>query len=163
MASHSTSHLDKGFTLLETLVVMGIFIVLMGVGGVIAFNSYKGYLFRSERSTAVSVLERARSRAMANYNSKKHGACYNSVTHKYELFEGTVCQLGAADNEKIEGNPNAVISDFGVVIFDQLSGNFIPTGSISHNGCTGDEKSISIKESDKESFICINNAGRINW
>jgi len=162
LAASNGAGLDKGFTLLETLVVMGIFIVLMGVGGVIGFNAYKGYLFRSERSTAVSVLERARSRAMANYYESKHGVCYNQATHSYELFKGSTCILGSTDNEIIPGNPNASTT-LGVIVFDQLTGNPNPSASGSTTHCLNDEKEISIKEGDKESFVCINNVGRINW
>jgi Tfp pilus assembly protein PilE len=148
--------------MVEILVVMGIFIVLMGIGGVIGFNAYKGYLFRSERSTAVSVLERARSRAMANYYESKHGVCYNQTTHSYELFKGSTCVFGSSDNEIIPGNPNASTT-LGVMVFDQLTGNPNPSPSGTEDGCDEDEKSILIKESDKESYICINNVGRINW
>ena len=165
MASPNISRHDKGFTLLETLVVMGIFIVLMGVGGVIGFNAYKGYLFRSERSTAVSVLERARSRAMANYNQKKHGVKYDNVTDpdhpKYIIFEGN-SYVEDPSNEIIEGSPNASTT-LDVIVFDQLTGNPNPSASGPATGCEDDEKSIKVSEGDKESYVCINNEGRINW
>lgn len=163
LAASNGAGLNKGFTLLETLVVMAIFIVLMGVGGVIAFNSYKGYLFRSERSTAVSVLERARSRAIANYYGEKHGVHYDDVKHEYVIFRGNTYISTDPNNERVFGNPNSVITNFGTIIFDRLSGNPNPSASGATTHCLNDEKQISVKEGDKESFICINNEGRINW
>jgi Tfp pilus assembly protein PilE len=160
MASPSTSRHDKGFTMVEILVVMGIFIVLMGIGGVIGFNAYKGYLFRSERSTAVSVLERARSRAMANYYGEMHGVCYDDTKHIYILFRGDECKEDG--NEVIGGNPNSQIS-LDKVVFARLSGNMTPTVTGPTDHCEDDEKEISVTEQDKTSYICINNQGRINW
>ncbi len=158
------SHHDKkqGFTLIETLIVLSIFIILIGAGSVISFNSYQGYLFRSERSTMVSVLERARSRAMANYFETAHGVIYNTTSHNYILFRAPYVP-GNSTNEIIAGNPNSTISGFGTIIFDQLSGDFTPLGSVSHDHCTAEEQSIHISEGEKESYVCINSEGRINW
>jgi Tfp pilus assembly protein PilE len=162
MASPSTSRHDKGFTLIETLLVMGIFIVLMGVGGVIAFNSYKGYLFRSERSTAVSVLERARSRSIANFHEASYGVTYDTSTHSYILYKGAYV-AGASENEIISGNPNSTISGLNLIKFNQLSGKPATLATTNDSDCNEIAKKITVTEQDKTSYICINNAGRINW
>lgn len=164
MESRSISIPDnRGFTLIESLVVIGIFILIMGVGGVIGFNAYKGYLFRSERSTAISVLERARSRAMANYYETAHGVKYDDSdpsSPKYILFRVPFVS-GASSNEIIQSNPNADVAGFDTIIFEQLTGKVAVSGS--SGSCNSGEKEIKITESDRSSSICLNAQGRINW
>ena len=162
LAASNGAGLNKGFTLLETLVVMGIFIVLMGVGGVIGFNAYKGYLFRSERSTAVSVLERARSRAMANYYGMEQGVTYDSLTHNYILYRGAYVE-NSSENEIIPGNPNSSISGLDLIKFERLSGKPVSIAGSLDSDCNEVAKKITVTEQDKTSYICINNEGRINW
>ncbi len=160
-ASHGAGY-NSGFTLIETLIVLSIFIVLIGVVSVVSFNSYQGYLFRSERSTMVSVFERARSRAMANYFETAHGVTYDTALHRYIIFRAPYVP-GNATNEIIPGNPNSTITGLGTIIFDQLTGKPNPLSSGASTGCLTDEKSIRIIESNKDSYVCINNEGRINW
>jgi len=149
----------SGFSLIEVLIVLGIFAMIMALGLIISFDSYKGYLFRTERGTVVSVLERARSRAMNNYFSTTHGVCY--IEPNYIIFRGTTCTTGVSTNELIPAKANVTIiglTPAAPVIFDQLTGKLLPQLTP-----VTDEISITMSQDVKTSNIKINNEGTINW
>ena len=64
--------------MVEIIVVIGILTVIIAFGMVIDLNVFKGDTFRAEEATIVSILEKARSRAMANMFESPHGVCYIS-------------------------------------------------------------------------------------
>ena len=141
----------KGFTLIEVLIVIAIVTILVGLGLNINIDTYKGYLFRSERSVLVSTLERARSRAMNNYFETTHGVCY--IAPNYIIFRGTTCAEGSPTNDVIPENSVVNVSGLSAsfpVIFEQLSGR-------------ADEKEITLSEGGRTSVISINSEGTINW
>ncbi len=151
MTSLSTSSRNKGFTLIEILVVIAILAMLIGLGLFMSMDSYRAYLSRSERDTVVSLLERARSRAMANSFQTTWGLCY--IAPNYIIFRGSTCATGAATNEATPGNPAASISglsDTSPVVFSQLAGT--TTGAV-----------VTIVEQSKVSTITINHEGTIIW
>lgn len=117
----------------------------------IDFNYYKSSLFRSERSTLVSILERARSRAMNNLYESSHGVCY--IVPNYIIFRGDTCVDGALTNELIAASANISItglSDTSIVVFKRLSGRTVP-------------KDITLTENGRTNIISINYEGSINW
>jgi prepilin-type N-terminal cleavage/methylation domain-containing protein len=150
---------NKGFTILEVLVVMGLVVVVVAFGLNINFDYYTGTLFRSERDTVVSVLERARSRATNSVGDSSHGVCY--VSPNLILFKGTVCQMDDISNEVIVLDERLVITGISAtssVIFEKLSGNLTPQISPESN-----EFIISLTLSSRTGKISVNNIGRINW
>jgi prepilin-type N-terminal cleavage/methylation domain-containing protein len=151
MTSPSISSRNKGFTLIEILVVIAILAMLIGLGLFMSMDSYRAYLSRSERDTVVSLLERARSRAMANSFETAWGVCY--IAPNYIIFRGATCTDGAATNEATPGNPAASIvglSAASAVVFSQLAGT--TTGAV-----------VTITEQSKVSTVTINHEGTIIW
>lgn len=145
--------MTKGFTLIEIMVVMGIFIVLVSFGTIVDLNVLKSDTLRAEESTVVSVLTKARSRAMSNYSGDTHGVCY--LAPNYVIFKGNDCSASGSD--LVPANTNIATASgfpgtFSPVVFNQLSGNV--------SGSTID---IIIKDGVKEEKITINNEGTINW
>ena len=143
----------KGFSLIEILVVMSIIGAIMSLGLLFDFNSFRGYYFRSERSTIVSVLERARSRSMNNYFGSTHGVCF--ISPNYIIFKGNSCNTGNPDNELIPANQNIFTSSdfattFPTLVFSQLAGT--TTGGTIH-----------LTDGLRSGDIIINNEGAINW
>ena len=152
-----------GFTLIEIIVVIGIVAMVVGFGMVTDLSFFKGDVFRSEESTIVSILGKARSRAMANMFQVNHGVCYDPVLNNYVIFRGNTCDPGASTSELIPANLNiATISTFSTtfptVVFKQLTGKLIPQLSPATN-----ETIINIQDGMKTADIKINNEGRINW
>ena len=77
---------QTGFTLIEVLVVIGIFGILTALSAVIGLDFYRVFAFRSERNTIVAVLQTARARAMANINQSPHGVRFDG--NNYIIFQG---------------------------------------------------------------------------
>ena len=145
--------MNKGFTLIEIIVVIAVIGIIISFGTIMDLSVLERDTFSTERSTIVSVLEKARSRAMANMFESPHGVCY--VAPNYVIFQGSTCT--ASGSELIPANQNiAVLSDFTnpakfpTIVFTQLSGN--TTGS-----------TIVLTDGVKSSNIEINNEGTINW
>ena len=149
----------RGFTLIEVLVVLAIIAVIMSFGLIISLDSYRGYLFRSERSVLVSTFERARSRALNNYYQSAWGVCYTAPN--YIIFKGTTCMTGdtiPANAAIAAASDFSNISKFPPVVFAQLTGKLIPQLSPAT-----EELKIVITQDARSSTISINNEGTINW
>ncbi len=148
---------QRGMTFIEILVVVAIIGVIMSFGMSNNVGLFMGDTFRSEKNIIVSLLEKARSRAMSNMFDSTHGVCYNAGN--YVLFRGrTTClPLNPSTDENTPANTNiASISkfstDFTPVVFNQLTGNV-----------TGAPIDIIVKDDTKTDIININNEGTINW
>ena len=140
---------EKGFTLIEIIVVISIIAIIISFGMTIDLGVFKRDLFKAEQSTIVSVLEKARSRSMANMFESAHGVCYDSGTDNYIIFRDT---CGSAFTEFIPANANIEIT-FPTVTFDQLTGNSNSASDII----------IHMKDGVKETDITINHEGKIDW
>ena len=139
-----------GVTLIEIIVVIGILIVIISFGIIVDFSSLTFGTFQTEESKIISVLERARSRSMANMFDTTHGVCY--LAPNYVIFRGT-CIVGASTNELILANTNIAENSgtiFPTLVFDRLTGNTT-------------EDIIIITDGVKTKEITINNEGAINW
>src|SRR6185369_13613670 len=146
--SHENS---RGVTLIEIIIVVSILIVIISFGMTIDLSTFKRDTFLEEQSKIVSILERARSRAMANVFESKHGVCYN--TDSYVIFHDGSCDKSDEDevipaNTDIATNPRTIFPSS--VIFDRLTGNTSPV-------------TIHITDGTKSSDITINSKGAINW
>ncbi len=109
-----------GFTLVEVLVVMAIISGLFVSGSFVSFDFYRGDLLRAEQATMVSVLQKARSRAMNNIDASQHGVYIDS--NFYILFRGPASTTALSTNERIPRNSAVLISGINNVVFTQLSG-----------------------------------------
>jgi prepilin-type N-terminal cleavage/methylation domain-containing protein len=140
----------KGFTLIEIVIVLTIFCLITSFGLVIDLNTFKTNTFSNEESKVVSILAKARSRAMTNYYNSAHGVCY--LAPNYIIFRDGVCD-GSGTDETILANVNIASSPatiFPTFIFSRLTGN--TTGATIH-----------ITDGIKNTDIIINDEGTINW
>ena len=137
-------------TMVEILVTLAIFGLIVALGLVMSFETYRGATRRSERDTIVSLLERARSRAMANIDQTSWSVCY--ADPDYVIARGGSCPTG--ELERVEANAGVVaasdLSGFPVV-FEQLAGNVSAV------------KTLIVRQTGKEETIIINHEGRISW
>lgn len=148
---NTSLHANKGFTLIEIVVVVAILTTMIGLGLFMSMDSYRAFVARSEVDTMVSVLERARSRAMANIHQTTWGVCY--IAPNYILFRGTSCVPGAETNEATPGSRDAVVvglESATPVVFLQLSG--ATTGTV-----------VTVTQQTRVSTITINHEGAIIW
>ena len=147
---------SKGFSLLEILVTMAIFAALAGLGLFMSMDVYRGASFRSERDVFVSLLQRARSRALANINQLPHGLCYDDVSLSYVLFRGATYVAGASTNEMVPTNSKVSFSGFPLcssgagIVFTQLT-------------ATTTETNIAVTENARTETVSTNSEGTIVW
>ncbi len=150
------SKTQHGLTLIEILVVVGILGLILAMTTGVNVDLFRGDLFRSEQSTVISLLEKARSRSMSNMYDTTHGVCYSSGN--YILFRGSTCSPSASTSEKFPANveistASNFASAFPTIVFNRLAGT-TTSGSLI---------TIAITDGVKSANIEINNEGTISW
>ena len=158
-----SSKTGAGFTMIEVLIATAIITVLAGFGLVMTMGFYRSYAFRYETNLVISVLEKARSRAMANIGSdpligpRPHGVHFDDTSHMYILFEDQA-PAGFDPSDPMEDIPGSkaitVIWPSDDPIFDQLSGNCTTCSS---------PLEISLQFEGKNATTTINSEGAILW
>lgn len=138
----------RGFTLLEVIVVVAIFSILATLGLFMGMDTFSGTLRRSERDIVVSMLQKARSRALANTEQSSWGVCYSAPD--YVLFRGTMCTAGLSTNEPTPAHATNPATFSAPVVFSQLSAT--TTGGV-----------VTVVEGTRTSTITITAAGAISW
>lgn len=151
-----TVYTNKGFTLVEILVVIGLIGMVLTIGSLVNLNMFTRELSYSEVDTLVGVLQNARNRAMNNINAMPHGVHYEDGNASYVIFEGnTYDGDGIEVPRPMEGgevNTNVNITMDGDeefnIVFAQLSGevNGSDTGTILIDNTSGIDKGIIISE-----------------
>ncbi len=142
--------------MIELIVVIAIVALIFALGLFMSMETFRGTLFRTDRDTALSILGRARSRAINNIHQTAWGVCYDDGAHAYVTFRGSTYVAGAATNESFDGSPSATITNFPLcssgsgIVFAQLSGTTSP-------------RNITLVENARTASISINDEGRIDW
>jgi prepilin-type N-terminal cleavage/methylation domain-containing protein len=148
---------NKGFTLIEVLITLGLIAIVAVVVSVVDINNFRGDSFRSEVSSIGTALQTARANSFNNINQKKHGVAFNppGVTG-YVIFEGD--NYTNRDTTKdVVLSPSYVVN-FSVtspteVVFSQLSGDANYNGDIT----------LIDPQRGLDAVININNEGKIEW
>jgi prepilin-type N-terminal cleavage/methylation domain-containing protein len=145
--------LTSGFTLIEILVVVGVLVLIFAIGVFIDSSNLGRETLAREQETLITILHRARSRAMNNIYATSHGIHIGA--DEYVLFRGASFDPAAATNENIERNGKININTAGIdaneVVFQQLSGNTLVMGDIVLNDPIRAKK------------ITIHQSGLIDW
>lgn len=119
---------SNGFTLVEILVTIAISTIILSIGAFANVNLFTKEIARSEESTLVAVLQKARSRAMNNIDGVKHGVRIENGSDYYIIYEFPYSS-SSSTNQKIWREKKIDVQDgdivtggVGYVVFDQLSG-----------------------------------------
>ena len=148
----------QGFTLIEILIAVAVFIFLASLGLFLSSDFYATYSSNYERDLVVIALQKARSRAMANINQSSHGFCKRA--NNYLVFEGEDCDSGlvkdklpASKNiqlvfEEVNFNPGGGLPE---IVFNQLEGGSETAGS------------LILRQGTRQAVIWINPEGAISW
>lgn len=114
--------MEKGFTVVELMIVLGIFAVLFAVGLPIGLDAYRNYLLNSETINLVSFLRRAQSLSFSNRNSSAHGLYL--TPDKFIVFEGlNYLSRNASQDQEFYRSTSVQISGPQEIVFSSLSGN----------------------------------------
>ncbi|MBI2035962.1 MAG: prepilin-type N-terminal cleavage/methylation domain-containing protein [Candidatus Liptonbacteria bacterium] len=140
---------NVGFTLIEILVTLGISSVLIAVGLFVTLDAYRVNSINSERDLMVSILEKARAKALANLYESPHGVRVDADS--YVIFRGPTYSAYDPTNETIPRGSGIIVTAPADFVFEQLTGN----SSVSDV--------ISLSDGARIEIISVNSEGRINW
>ena len=150
-----SDRVNRGFTMVEILVVLTLFSVLAASALFVSMETYRGTSFRSDRDLLIAVFQRARAESMNNIC--RGVGCMDGTPHGVKvLTDGTVVLFQGA---QYVGDPNtdavfhlfaATTSDVAEVVFAPLSGTTTPA-------------TIVLSGYDHSSTIIISPNGRISW
>jgi Tfp pilus assembly protein FimT len=156
-------HADRiaGFTLIEIIVVVGMFTMLAGLSLMIGLDSYRKYAFHDVEDTIVMALARARSESMTGIcggsscaGGRKHGVKIGDGVltvfegDSYDTRDSSVDEIYVAATAKVTIAPSSPTE----IVFERLSGIVLATGDIGISDEVGNT-----------SVIRINSEGRIDW
>ncbi len=152
MKSRNTS-LANGFTLIEILILLGLFAILASIGLIMGVDSIGRSTVHNERDTVVLLLQGARARALANVHESAQGV--RLTPSSIILYEGA--SYPGANARTVERNNGIVITDSGSnttfdIIFAQLSGS-VGVGA----------GTVTFSDGAKTSTLDINGEGRLEW
>lgn len=147
----------RGFSLIETLVVVAIMALFASLPLFADVSSFRGDAFRAEVNSLGRALQSARADALNNINQEKHGVAIRPDGYDgYVVFEGdTYAGRNGARDVRLETSYDIVIAPGSPteIVFDQLSGSTNYDGNIT----------LSDPNRAVSAVISINHEGRINW
>ena len=149
---------EKGFTLIEVLVVIGILAVIATLGLFVSMDFFRSRSSHSEQETIVSLLQNARSQSMNNINQARHGVHFDVTASplEYTLFEcGSGCSAYAGGTSYLN-----IKASYGVKITTPAS-----SFDIIFNQLRGDTsaQATTINDGVRDYTVSVNSEGRIDW
>lgn len=145
---------EAGFTMVEMLVVIGIFVFVAGLGLFLSTTTLRNSSFSSDVDGVAATLQRARGRAATNINESSHGVYLDASG--YVIFQGTSYSPSDPMNQSIPAGTG----------FSFLFSPPLPSQAIVFSQLSGDsdyEGTISITNGTNTAVININNEGQISW
>ncbi len=138
-----------GFTLIELIIVIGLFALLVAFGLPVAGNLYTDYVLISERDQFLAILRKTRNQALTNLDAQSHGVHIASTS--YTVFEGATWAGRIQDkDENISRSSAVTMNGTSDIVFTALSGITASTSWNLSNGI-------------KISHVTVNSEGTINW
>ncbi len=146
---------QSGVTIIEVLIVIGIFGILAAIGLVFGMDFFRTYSTSSEKINLVSALSKARARSVSNIKGHEHGVHITGT--QYVLFQGDGPNLTWVDRITNLDEPipvkTGVTTGNQDIIFDQLSGN---------TNCSSD-CSMTLSGQGRSTIVTVNRQGAILW
>jgi len=139
-----------GFTIMELVIVIGIFAVVLAFGLPIGLDSYRNYLLTSEQRNLVSILRRAENLSLANNGGLPHGVALGEG--QYVLYQGSSY---AVRNQAFDENYPRVSS---VAVSSTPEINFLNLSAMP--SVTG---TIVLSNGLRSLTITVNDQGAILW
>ena len=143
--------MEKCFTLIEILLVLGILAILISLTLPLSLSFYKSQQLDSHTQDLIQVLRMAQLKAMTAEADSSFGIYFDEDQKKYTLFRGDFFDPEAPDNEEFDlPQIISINASFSEIIFSKLEGKPNVFGNI-------------VLDSNGESqIININKLGRIS-
>jgi prepilin-type N-terminal cleavage/methylation domain-containing protein len=142
---------QAGFTLLEVMVALIILSVIASIGLFFSMDSYRNYLWSTERTNVLTALMTARSRSVNNVNEKPHGLHVDA--NSLIIFEGST--FAASTNNQTIARSNAVSISGPDILFGQLNGDALT--------CQLAPCNLLVFYAGRSANVSINSEGQISW
>lgn len=112
---------ERGFTLVELLVVISVTVIIAALTIPVGINFYKTQLLDETTSDILSTLRRARSQSIFQKNDSSFGVKF--LSGSYVLFQGVTYAARVQDeDESFSLSIGISISGIDEVVFSKLSG-----------------------------------------
>ncbi|MBN2087201.1 prepilin-type N-terminal cleavage/methylation domain-containing protein [Candidatus Peregrinibacteria bacterium] len=129
---------NQGFTLVELIVVIAIFVILFSTAVMVIGDTLNRHNLKNEGNQIVQTLREARTNAVAGRFNSKWGVYLNTSTNpdSYILFKGNTYSSRDSDYDLIRVFPSAVsfsnisISGGSEIVFDVRGGGTDNIGSL---------------------------------
>ena len=150
--------LQRGFSMIEILVVLAMFVMMTGFGLYVNMENYRGSSFHSDRDLFVSLLQHARAQAISNkcggsncnFNGKAHGVFIQSDS--YVIYQGTAStSRDFSEDAVFAANPSLTREGDLDFNFSQLTAT------------TSGDKTMTLAGGGKTSDITVSSEGQITW
>jgi prepilin-type N-terminal cleavage/methylation domain-containing protein len=139
----------KGFTLVEMLIVLGIFSVMAAAVAPFTYDNYESTLFLSEKSSLVSLLQQARQQSIDNIDGMPHGVHFDN--DEVTVFEGGTYASSSSQSGEVDLSKTVTLAGGVDVVFEQLSGQ----SSVS--------MSLQLIDGRRSASIIVEASGRIDY
>ncbi len=137
----------QGFTIVELLVVMGIFAILFSIGIPVGWDFYYSYQLDSEAQLLSSVLQYARNLSLVNHNESDHGLYVTSSN--LVIFQGSSYAGRTVSQDKTFPRVSAITITGGPeLVFSGLSGQTAST-------------TFSVTDGRKTKYVYMNSEGLV--
>ncbi len=112
---------QPGLTLIEIMLIIGIFALLISIMTPVGLNFYLAYQFDSETDLLTALLRQARNLSMVNHNESDHGVYI--AADKFTVFEGTnYATRNQASDKQFQRDGAIAIAGPAEIVFSALSG-----------------------------------------
>jgi prepilin-type N-terminal cleavage/methylation domain-containing protein len=152
------SQRQQGLTLLEILVVLGIFTIVGSFALVVSLDTFRDTSYHADREALIASLEHARAEAVDDIcdgascaTGSPHGVSIQA--DRYVIFQGSsYVARDMGEDEIIDANPAITHSGLAEVVFATSSGDVVNPGDI-----------VLIDTSGRISTTTIGSYGQISW
>ena len=122
---------SRGFTLIETLLIVAIAVGIFALSAPYTMNFYKSNLIEDSRSNIADTLQRAKHNAALQKNDSSFGVHFDQTANTYTLFQGDDYSTRDDTQDEVYTIIDQIIlSGLEDVIFSKLSSIPRATGTI---------------------------------
>ena len=112
---------QKGFTLLEIMIVIGLFALLVGISIPFGLDVYRSYVLISETRNMVSFLRRAETLSFTNTRNDSYGVMI--MNDRFVVFRGaSFATRDTAFDEEYLRSPLVTVSGIAHIVFAAVTG-----------------------------------------